>query len=132
MMRKKVRGSTVERVSIPEEFYKDNKFVKIAADVMFVSGVAFFVTYLKKIRFLTVEYLPQRTAKQLANALRKVVFLYARGGFVVHYGIMDTEFEKVKDSCPLGGDQFHGGAGTCGICREKDTAFERKDQGRYL
>ena len=38
---KKVRGPTVERDSIPEEFYKDNKFVKIAADVMFVSGMAF-------------------------------------------------------------------------------------------
>ena len=39
--RKKVRGATVERVSIPEEFYRKNKFVTIAADVMFVSGVAF-------------------------------------------------------------------------------------------
>ena len=39
--RKKVRGSTVERVSIPEEFYQKNKFVEIAADVMFVSGLAF-------------------------------------------------------------------------------------------
>ena len=58
MTRKKVRGPTVERVSIPEEFYKDNKFVKIAADVMFVSGVAFIVTYSRKIKFLTVEYLP--------------------------------------------------------------------------
>ena len=39
--RKKVGGTTVERVSIPEEFYRRNKFVTIAADVMFVSGVAF-------------------------------------------------------------------------------------------
>ena len=69
----------------------------IAADVMFLSGVAFFVTYLKKIKFLTVEYLPQRTAKQLANALRKVVFLYARGVFDVRHAVRDMEFEKVKD-----------------------------------
>ena len=48
--RKKVRGSTVERVSIPEEFYQKNKFVETAADVMFVSGVAFFVReFLKNI-----------------------------------------------------------------------------------
>ena len=99
--RKKVGGTTVERVSIPEEFYRRNKFVTIAADVMFVSGVAFFVTYLKKIKFLTVEYLPRRTAKQLANALRKVVFLYARGVFVVRLAMMDMEFEKVKDLVPL-------------------------------
>ena len=51
---------------------------------------------------MTVEYLPRRnTAKQLANALRKVVFLYARGGFVVRHALMDMEFEKVKDLVPL-------------------------------
>ena len=88
-------------MSIPEEFYRLNKFVTIAADVMFVSGVPFFVTHSRKIKFLTVEYLPRRTAKQLANALRKVVFLYARGGFVVRHAMMDMEFEKVKDLVPL-------------------------------
>ena len=77
------------------------KFVTMAADVIFVSGVSFFVTYSKKIKFLTVEYLPQRTAKQLANALRKVIFLYARGGFFVRHAMMDMEFEKVKDLVPL-------------------------------
>ena len=51
--------------------------------------------------FLTMEYLPRRTAKQLANALRKVIFLYARGGFVVRHAMMDMEFEKVKDLVPL-------------------------------
>ena len=64
----KVKGGfPVDRVSIPEEFYRLNKFVTIAADVIFVSGVPFFVTYLRKIKFLTVEYLPRRTATQLAN-----------------------------------------------------------------
>merc|ERR1711966_286607 len=68
--RKGVKGGfPVDRVSIPEEFYRLNKFVTIAADVMFVSGVPFFVTYSRKIKFLTVEYLPRRTSGQLANAL---------------------------------------------------------------
>ena len=44
--RKKVRGFPVDRVSIPAEFYQLNKFVTIAAGVMFVSGVPFFVTYI--------------------------------------------------------------------------------------
>ena len=56
--RNKARGFPVERVSIPDEFYRLNKFVTIAADVMFVSGVPHFVTYSKKIKLLTVEYLP--------------------------------------------------------------------------
>jgi len=86
-------------VSIPNDFYRLNKSVTIAADVMFVSGVPFFVTYSKKIKFATVEYLPSHTAKQLANSLRKVMFLYARGGFIVRHALMDMEFEKIKTLC---------------------------------
>ena len=37
--REKTRGSPEERVSIPDEFYRTNKFATIAADVMFVLGV---------------------------------------------------------------------------------------------
>ena len=57
-------------------------------------GGAIFVTYSRKIKFLAVEYLPRRTAKQLANALRKVIFVYARGGFVVQHAMLDMDFEK--------------------------------------
>ena len=64
---------------------------------MFVAGVPFFVTYSGKIRFTTVEFLPRRTARQLANFLKKVLFLYARGFFVVRLFLMDREFEPVKD-----------------------------------
>ena len=82
--RKKVKGGfPVDRVSIPAKFYRLNKFVTIAADVMFVSVVPFFVTYSRKIKFLTVEYLPRRTAGQLANALRKVIFFYMHVGVLL-------------------------------------------------
>ena len=98
---KMARGFLVDRVSMPEKFYRLNKFVTIDADVMSVSGVPFFVTYSRKIKFLTVEYLPRRTAGQLANALRKVIFLYARGVFVVRHAMMDMEFDKIKDLVAL-------------------------------
>ena len=77
--RKRARGFSVERVSIPRDFYKLNKFVTLAADVMFVAGVPFFVTISKKIKFTTVEYLPRRTARQLANSLRKIMFCAPEG-----------------------------------------------------
>ena len=59
----------MERVSIPDDFNRLNKFVTVAADVMFVSGVPIFMTYKRKIKFTTAEYLPWRTAVQLANSL---------------------------------------------------------------
>ena len=37
----KARGFLIDRVSIPNEFYQLNKFVPIAADVMFVLGMPF-------------------------------------------------------------------------------------------
>ena len=67
-------GSVVDRVLIPDEFYRLNTFVTIAADVMFVAGVPFVVTYPRKIKFATAEYLPRRTARQLANSFRKYMF----------------------------------------------------------
>ena len=84
-----------ERVHIPREYYKLNKFVTIGADVIFVTGVPFFVTYSRKIKFTMGDFLARRTARQLANFLKKVLFFYARGGFVVRLCMMDREFEPV-------------------------------------
>ena len=115
---KKVKGGfPVDRVSIstrgilPVEQVRDDS---CRCDVCV--GGAIFVTYSRKIKFLTVEYLPRRTTKQLANALRKVIFLYAHGGFVVRHAMMDMEFEKIKDLVPLA----------------EDTAPERENQGHDL
>ena len=59
-----VRGYTVrqrpewvepEYVQIPRDFYELNKFVTLAADVMFVNGLPFFMTLSRNIRFGTAE-----------------------------------------------------------------------------
>ena len=68
---------------------------------MFVCGFPFLVTYSRSIKFTTTEYIPTRTAGKLAKSLMKVVYGYARGGFVVNLMLMDMEFEKVKDKLPL-------------------------------
>ena len=66
-------------VHIPREYYKLNKFVTNGADVMFVAGVQLFVTHSRKIKFTTIDFLPRMTARQLANSLKKVLYVYARG-----------------------------------------------------
>ena len=82
-MRKTPKRVSSERVHIPREYYKLNKFVTIGADLMCVAGVQFFVMHSRKIKFTTVEFLPRRTVRQLANSLKKILYLYARGGFIV-------------------------------------------------
>ena len=41
------------------------------------------------------------TAKQLSKSLKKIVQLYACGGFITRVTLMDMEFEKVKDELGL-------------------------------
>ena len=65
--RKTPKRVSDERVHIPREYYHLSKFVTIGADVMFVAGVPFFVTYSRKIKFTTAEFLPRRTARQLSS-----------------------------------------------------------------
>ena len=84
------------RCEIPRDFYRLNKFVTLTADVIFVCGIPFLVTYSRSIKFTTTEYIPTRTAGQLAKSLMKVVYGYARGGFVVNLMLMDMEFEKLR------------------------------------
>ena len=67
--RKKPQGLIMEWVSLLDNFCQLSKCVSFATGVMVVSGVPNFVIYLRKIKFTTAEYLPRRTAVQLANSL---------------------------------------------------------------
>ena len=82
------------RCEIPRDFYRLNKFVTLTEDVMFVCGLPFLVTYSRSIKLTTTEFIPTRTARQLAKSLIKVVYGYARGRFVVNFDLMDMEFEN--------------------------------------
>jgi hypothetical protein len=64
---------------------------------MFVNGLPFFLTMSRQIRFLTVQYVPHRTAGELANVIKQVLKLYHRAGFTPVAALMDGEFDKVKD-----------------------------------
>ena len=57
----------------------------LTADVMFVCGFPFLVTYSRSIKLITAEFIPTRNARQLAKLLMKVVYGYARGRFLVTY-----------------------------------------------
>jgi hypothetical protein len=102
-----IRGKTVrqrpsrvrpEFVTIPQELYERVHDVVLAADVMFVNGLPFFVSLSRGIKLLTVEFTPSRTIDQLSSKLKKVIYVYRRAGFRVRCVLMDMEFEKLVDS----------------------------------
>ena len=92
----KVLRTKEQRVGIPRDFYKLHKMFTITADVMFVSGIPFLVTFLRKIKFWTAAFIPKWTAILLAKSLLKVLMLYARGGYIVKLALMDKEFDAIK------------------------------------
>ena len=47
---------------------------------------------------VSAQFFPSRTVDQLCNALKKVITLYRRGGYVVRTCLMDMEFEPLVDT----------------------------------
>ena len=95
-MRKKPTRVEPQFVSIPQQLIDLHKYVTLVADVMFVNGLPFFVTLSRRIRFVTVQFVPKRSAGELSNVLKLVINLYKRAGFTCQCAIMDGEFEKLQ------------------------------------
>jgi len=100
MTRTKPECIRVEYVQIPRDFVKLHKNVTLVADVMFVNGLPFLVTSLGGLSLITIEHLPSRTAKRLAQTLERVFRIYATSGFIIQTAMMDMEFEKLKTMMP--------------------------------
>jgi hypothetical protein len=87
-------------VAVPRSLVEQNGIVTMAADVFFVDGMAFLVTLSRRIKFITVEHVPVRTAISLSKHITRVIQVYERAGFRVRTILMDREFEKVRDLIP--------------------------------
>ena len=104
-----IQGKTVRRtpapvvadyVAVPRSLVEQNGIVTMAADVFFVDGTAFLVTLSRRIKFITVEHVPVRTAVSLSKHITRVLQVYECAGFRVRTILMDGEFEKVQDLIP--------------------------------
>ncbi len=100
MTRTKPERVRIKYVQIPQDFVQLHKYVMLVADVMFMNGLPFLVTSLRGLSLVTIEHLPSRTAKRLAQTLERVFRIYATAGFVVHTAMMDMEFEKLRTLLP--------------------------------
>jgi hypothetical protein len=104
-----IRGKTLQRapepvvtdhVAVPRTLIEANKVITLAADVFFVDGTAFLLTVARRIKFVTAEHVPVRTATSLSKHLKQVLEVYGHAGFVVMTILMDGEFEKIKSLMP--------------------------------
>ena len=69
-------------------------------DVFFVDGTAFLLTVARRLKFVTAEHVPSRTAVNLSKHMKRVTDVYERAGFRVRNILMDGEFEKLKPLMP--------------------------------
>jgi hypothetical protein len=87
-------------MAIPQQLGDANKAVTLAASVFFMDGISFLITVSRRIKFVTIEHLPVRTATSLSKHLQQVLLVYGRAGFRVRSILLDGEFEKVKGLMP--------------------------------
>ncbi len=99
-MRRTPAPVVADYVAVPRSLVEQNKVVTMAADVFFVDGMAFLITVPRRIKFITAEYVPVRTATNLSKHLTQVLQVYERAGFRVRTILRDGEFEKVRDLIP--------------------------------
>ena len=100
-------GKTVRRalttvktdyVAIPNVIRDRMGTVEITGDLFFVSGIPFLLTLGKRIKFMTLENIPDRKAITLLRGLHAVRNIYLEQGHAVSTMFMDNEF------APLGND----------------------------
>jgi hypothetical protein len=102
-----LKGKTVRRgaphvdictVDIPASLISQYREVVLAADVMFVNNIPFFVTILRDIKFGTTKVLSNQKTPALKKALTQVLSIYKQRSFIVTTVLMVGQFE------PLCGD----------------------------
>ena len=74
---------------IPKELVSRHKCISMSADFFFVHGIALLLTVTIKLKFVTVEDTPVRTAKSLVKHIKLVLQVYDRAGFTLRYITMD-------------------------------------------
>ena len=105
----RTRGATVRRrpapvvtdyVAVLHLVVEANKVIMLVADVFFVDGMAFLLTVLRCLKFVTAEHVPVRTATHLSKHIKRVLDVYGRAGFRIRTILMDGKFGKVKPFLP--------------------------------
>jgi hypothetical protein len=70
--------------------------ITLCADVMHVNGVPFFVSISRKLKFGTIEALPNQHQTTIVKSVRSIARIYHRGGFRVRHALTDGAFDCLK------------------------------------
>ena len=87
--------------SVPDDCYHLQRFVTLAADVIFVNRVSFLVTLARRIKLYTVEHIPNWAGPVLSNSLKNILNVYTGEDYTVKVILMDMKFETNHDEIDM-------------------------------
>ena len=82
-------------VAVTCDFLVLHKYATLVEAVCIIDSVAFLVTMSRGIKFVAVDFIRTRNAKQFSKSLKIVIKLYTRGSMKVQTILMDIEFDKI-------------------------------------
>ena len=83
-------GSLV--TTIPTDVLKHYQKVTLCVDIMYVNKVAMLVSISRKIKFATIEVIPNNKSAVLMGGIKGILQIYQQHGFHVEVALMDGEF----------------------------------------
>jgi hypothetical protein len=95
--RRKTQPVVGNYVAIPREIFAMLKAVEVAIDIMFVNKLPFLVSISKRLKFTTIEYIPDRTGPSLCRSIAKIKLCYKRRNIFVRTLYADPEFAFLED-----------------------------------
>ena len=55
-----------------------NVGLEVSVDIMFFNKLDFLVSVSKRLKFTTIKYIPNRSEKELARSVNKIIYVYKK------------------------------------------------------
>ena len=78
--------------AIPADVLKCYQKVTLCIDIMYINKVVMLVSISRKIKFTTIEVIPNNKSTMLLGGIKGILQIYQRQGFCVEVALMDGEF----------------------------------------
>ena len=82
--------------AIPADVLKRYQKVTLCIDIMYVNKAAMLVSISRKIKFATIEVIPNNKSTMLLRGIKGILQIYQRRGFCVEVALMDGEFGHLQ------------------------------------
>ena len=100
-----LKGKTTQRsppivdspvIGVPADVLKQYQKVTLCVDIMYVNKVAMLVSISRKVKFGTIEIIPNNKSAVLMKGLKGILQVYQRRGFHVEMALMDGELGHLR------------------------------------